>query len=167
MATNNLNILFWLYRSKKNKQNEAPIYLRLTYNQERKNVSTGYNINTARWDNNKGMVKGTKDDAAQINSYISQTKATLMELFNDMLKERDVNLDVLVDRFFGRDVNNMTLMELVDYHNKDFKSRIGTDYTFSTFEKYDILQRKLKAFIPCKYNKKDIRLKDLTHKFMD
>ncbi len=166
MATNNFNILFWLYKSKKNKQQEAPIYLRLTYNQERKNISTGFNINSARWDKSKSMVKGTKDDAVKINSYISQTKATLMELFNDMLKDRDINLDILVDRFFGRDVNNMTLMELVEYHNKDFKSRIGTDYTFSTFEKYDILHRKLIAFIPYRYNKKDIRLKDLSHKFM-
>ena len=166
MATNNLHILFWLYKSKKNKQNEAPIYLRITYNNERKNISTGYYLHPVRWDDTKAMVKGSKDDAKQINSYISQTKATLMELFNDMLKNRDINLDILVDRLFGRDVNKMTLMELVEHHNTDFYARIGTDYTFSTYEKYDILRRKLEAFIQFKYQKKDIRLKDLGHKFM-
>ena len=166
MATNNLNILFWLYKSKLNRQGEAPIYLRITYSKERKNISTGFNINPAKWDGNKSMVKGTKDDAIQVNNYISSTKAKLMELFNDMLKERDINLDILMDRFFGRDGNNMTLMELVQHHNIDFKSRIGTDYTFSTFEKYDILRRKLEVFIPYQYRRKDIRLKDLGHKFM-
>jgi len=166
MATNNLNILFWLYKSKLNKQGDAPIYLRITYNKERKNLSTGFNIAPARWDGNKGLVKGTKDEAIQINAYISQTKAKLMELFNEMLKERDINLDILMDRLFGLDANNMTLMELVQHHNKDFEARIGTDYTFSTFEKYDILRKKLEAFIPYKYQKKDIRLKDLGHKFM-
>ncbi len=166
MATNNLRILFWLYRSKKNSQDEVPIYLRITYNQERKNISTGFYINAARWDKSKSMVKGTKDDAMQINSYITQTKATLMESFNKMLKDRDINLDILVDHFFGRDVNNMSLLEMVKYHNSDFKVRIGTDYTFSTFEKYDILHRKLCAFIPYKYNKTDIRLKDISNKFL-
>jgi hypothetical protein len=42
--------LFWLYKSKRNKQGEAPIYLRVTYNKERKNLSTAYNINPSRWD---------------------------------------------------------------------------------------------------------------------
>jgi len=166
MATNNLHILFWLYKSKKNKQDEAPIYLRITYNNERKNLSTGFYLNPVRWDDTKAMVKGSKEDAQHINAYISQTKATIMELFNDMLKNRDINLDSLVDRFFGRDVNNMTLMELVEHHNTDFKARIGTDYTFSTYEKYDILRKKLETFIPFRYQKKDIRLRDLGHKFM-
>ena len=89
-----------------------------------------------------------------------------MELFNAMLKERDINLDILIDRFFGKDINNSTLLELVEYHNKDFESRIGTDYAFSTFEKYDILNRKLQVFIPEVYGKKDLRLRDLTPKFM-
>ena len=115
-----------------------PIYLRITYNQERKNLSTGFSILPERWDKGKCMVKGTKEDAVQINAYINQTTVTLMESFNKMLKERDVNLDVLIDRFLGRDVNNMTLLELVRAHNDDFKARIGTDYAYSTFEKYDL-----------------------------
>ncbi|MBL7738454.1 MAG: site-specific integrase [Chitinophagaceae bacterium] len=166
MATNNLNILFWLYKSKLNKKGEAPLYLRITYQKERKNISTGYNISPEKWDKTKSLMKGIKEEAKQVNAYIFQTKAKLMEVFNDMLKERDINLDILVNRFFGRDTNNMTLLELVRYHNKDFQLRIGIDYTFSTFEKYDILRRKLEAFIPHRYDKKDVRLKDLSHKFM-
>ena len=114
----------------------------------------------------KMQVKGIKEDANLVNAYISHTKAKMMELFNQMLKDRDINLDVLIDRFFGRDVNTATLLELVSFHNKDFEARIGTDYTFSTFEKYDILRRKLEVFIPYQYKKKDVRLKDLGHKFM-
>lgn len=166
MAKNNIRILFWVHKSKLNKKGEAPLYLRLTFKSERRNLSTGYFIAPIRWDGQKSKVKGIKDDAIQVNAYISQTKAKMMELFNQMLKERDVNLDLLIDRFFGRDVYTVTLMELVRFHNKDFEARIGTDYTFSTFEKYDILRRKLEAFIPYKYQKKDIRLKDLGHKFM-
>lgn len=166
MAKNNIRILFWIHKSKLNKKGEAPLYLRLTFKSERRNLSTGYFIAPTRWDGQKSQVKGIKDDAIQVNAYISQTKAKMMELFNQMLKERDVNLDLLIDRFFGRDVYTVTLMELVRFHNKDFEARIGTDYAFSTFEKYDILRRKLEAFIPYKYQKKDIRLKDLGHKFM-
>jgi site-specific recombinase XerD len=166
MATNNIKILFWIQPSKCNKKGEAPIYLRISHNAERKNLSTGFNISPDRWDTTKAQVKGSKEDAVRINAYISQTRAKLIELFNEILKEGDINVDKLIDRFFGRDINSMTLLELVEYHNKDFEARIGTDYTFSTFEKYDILRKKLMDFIPAKYQKKDIRLRDLGHQFM-
>ncbi len=166
MASNNFKILFWLFKAKTNKKGETPLYLRISYEMARKNISTGFFIQQNRWDGSKGMVRGSKPEAQQINNYISQTKARLMELFNAMLKERDINLDILIDRFFGKDINNSTLLELVEYHNSDFESRIGTDYAFSTFEKYDILKRKLLAFIREVYGKKDIRLRDLAPKFM-
>ncbi|MBZ5857776.1 site-specific integrase [Flavihumibacter profundi] len=166
MAKNNFNILFWLFKAKTNKKGETPIYLRISYETSRKNISTGFAIISNRWDQQKGLVRGTKEDAVQINNYIAHTKARLMELFTEMLKEGDLNLEILIDRFFGKDTANHTLLELVEYHNNDFQARIGTDYAPSTFEKYDILRRKLEAFIALTYQKKDIRLKDLTIKFM-
>lgn len=166
MAKNNIRILFWIHKSKLNRKGEAPLCLRLTFKSERRNLSTGYFITPSRWDGQKAQLKGIKEDALLVNAYISQTKVRMMELFNQMLKEQDINLDLLIDRFFGRDTHSITLMELVRHHNADFQARIGTDFTFSTFEKYDILRKKLEAFIPYKYQKKDIRLKDLGHKFM-
>ena len=88
MANNNIRILFWIHKSKLNKKGESPLYLRLTYQSERRNLSTGYFIAPSRWDRLKSQVKGIKEDAIQVNAYISQTKAKMMELFNQMLKER-------------------------------------------------------------------------------
>jgi integrase len=110
-------------------------------------------------------MKGTSPEAKQINEYIQQTQSKLIAIYNEMLKDGDINLDNLIERFYGRDVSPMTLMELVKHHNADIQKRIGVDYTFSTFEKYDILRKKLESFIPFRYSKQDIRLKDLTHDF--
>ena len=90
-------------------------------------------------------VKGKDGEAEAINSYLQQTQSKLVSLNNDMMKEGDVNLDKLVDRFFGRGHKPMTLLELVKYHNDVFYKRISIDYTFSTYEKYDILRKKLEA----------------------
>lgn len=166
MAGNNIRILFWIQPSKCNKKGEAPIYLRFTYGGERRNISTGFSIVPERWDVSKGKVKGAKDDASGINAYISQTRGRVMEFFNSMVKDGDVSLDLLADRLLGGETVSRTLLELVQFHNQDFETRIGVDYTFSTFEKYDILRKKLVEFIPLKYSRKDIRLKDLTAQFM-
>jgi len=154
-----------MYKSRTSKTGKSPLYIRITYNNERKNITTGYNIESDRWNKEKGLAKGSQSDAIAINNYIQQTQSKLITLYNDMLQEGDVNLDKLIDRFFGRDYSPMTLMELLRYHNDDFKKRIGIDYSFSTWEKYDILRKKLELFIPMKYGKDDIRLKDLTIQF--
>ena len=91
MASNNFKILFWLFKAKTNKKGETPLYLRISYGMARKNISTGFFIQQNKWDGSKGMVRGSKPEAQQINNYISQTKAKLMELFNAMLKERRSN----------------------------------------------------------------------------
>jgi len=165
MSKNNITILILIVKNKLNRNGLAPLYIRLSYCQQRKSISTGYNIDPLKWDANKMRVKGKDGEAEAINSYLQQTQSKLVSLYNDMMKEGDVNLDKLVDRFFGRDHTPMTLLELVNYHNEDFKKRIGMDYTFSTFEKYDILRKKLEAFIPSKYGKQDMRIRDLSFQF--
>jgi len=165
MSKNNITILILIVKNKLNRNGLAPLYIRLSYCQQRKSISTGYNIDPLKWDAAKMRVKGKDGEAEAINSYLQQTQSKLVSLYNDMMKEGDFNLDKLVDRFFGRDHTPMTLLELVNYHNEDFKKRIGIDYTFSTFEKYDILRKKLEAFIPVKYGKQDMRIRDLSFQF--
>ena len=162
MARNNLSLLVWLYRAKKNKKGNIPIYLRITYGNTRKNLSTGFLIEETRWDQDKSIVRGTKKDAIEINNYLSHVRTKIIEIFNEMLKEDDVNLELLVSRLLNKDNNNKTLVELILFHNKDFKSKLGIDYAFSTLEKYDILHRKILLFLKSKYGKSDIRLKDLS-----
>ena len=162
MAKNNLSILVWLYKAKKNKQGTIPIYLRITYGNSRKNISTGFFIEEARWDRDKNLVRGIKPDAIEINSYLSQIKVRIMELFSEMVKQNDINLDLLLTKLLNKNNNNKTLFELIEFHNQDFKSRLGIDYAFSTLEKCDILHRKMLLFLKSKYAKTDIRLKDLS-----
>lgn len=165
MSKNNISVLVILYKAKLNKKGLAPLCLRISYSQQRKNIATGYSIAPEKWDTAKSRVKGKSEEAQQINEYIQQSQSRLITIYNDMLKQGDINLDKLIEKFFGRDINPMTLLELIQYHNNDFHKRIGIDYTFSTFEKYDILRKKMELFIPHQFGKKDIRLQDINHVF--
>jgi integrase len=165
MPSNNISILLWLFKAKINKQGLAPLYLRVSYSTQRKNISTGYYLQPNKWDAVKHRAKGNQPEAAEINNYIQQTQSRLVSIYNNMLKEGDINLDNLIERFFGRDVSPHTILELIQWHNNDIQKRIGIDYTASTFEKYDILRKRMEEFIPVKYNKKDLRLKDINYDF--
>jgi integrase len=83
-----------------------------------------------------------------------------------MAKRGDVYLENLYNAFIGKDEDNMTLLQLVEYHLTQMECRVGTDYAIATLKKYRVTQNKLIRFLNTELNVKDIRLKDLTRKFI-
>lgn len=164
--SNNIKVLFWLNKSKANKKGLAPIMLRVTYNNERKQISTGFTVVDSKWDKNRNAVKGRDELALQINDYIRITTAKIHEIFNEMLKDGDIYLENLIDKFLGKDANNMTLMQLTNFHIAQIKSKIGKDYALGTLKKYNVTLHKLQKFLLAYYKKPDVRLKDLSLKFI-
>lgn len=164
--SNNVKILFWIKTSRINSKGLAPLMLRITYNKQRKEFSTGFNIEPCKWDKSKYKLKLKTNEAQQINQYIDETKAKIFSLFKDMLLREDICLDNLVDSFLGRNESTITILQLVKLHNDNFKSRIGIDFAFSTFEKYDITARRIESFIKDFYKKTDFKLKNLDHRFI-
>jgi len=163
---NNVSILFWLKTSRINKKGVAPLMLRISYNQQRKEFSTGFSIQPSHWDKSRYKVKAKSQEASQINQYIDGAKAKILSIFKDMVLNEDISMDRLVDRFLGKDEQTITLLQLVKFHNENFKSRIGIDFAFSTYEKYDITARRLGSFLLDHYKKPDFRLKDLDNRFI-
>ena len=64
-------ILFYIVKSKKNKDEEAPIYARITVNGVRAEMSINRVIDINRWDSSAGKVKGNKEDARTINDHFN------------------------------------------------------------------------------------------------
>ncbi len=161
-----LTILFWVYKSRVNKKGNAPLVLRLSYGTQRKQHYTGVSIPVEKWDAAKSKAKGKDDQASNINTYIRNVSNRIMEIYNEMIRTGDVYLDHLVDKMLGKDENNMTLIQLVNYHSSEMRKRIGIDYTIGTLKKYQVTKGKLERFLSSQYKKTDIRLKDLDRKFI-
>lgn len=160
-----IRILFWLSAGKVNKKGQSSLMLRITHNKERKQIATGFMVPVDKWDNLKTKVKGNDEYATQVNTYIRNTTNRLYEIFNDLSKKGDVYLETLYNVFIGKDDDNMTLMHLVTYHNEQMRSRLGVDYAVATLKKYEVTKNKLMRFLKSE-DIKDIRLKDLTRKFI-
>lgn len=163
---NNVKILFWIKSNRINKKGLAPLMLRISYNKQRKEFSTGFNIEPCKWDNAKYKVKLKTGEAQQINQYIDEAKAKIFSLFKEMLLNEDICFDKLIDGFLGRNESTITLLQLVKLHNENFKSRVGIDYAFSTYEKYEITSKRIESFVKEYYKKPDIKLKQLDHRFI-
>ena len=70
-------LFFIVRREKARKTGEVPIYLRITVNRERADLAIKRRIDPSRWYPKRGYVKGTRQDAREINEYIDliRTKA--------------------------------------------------------------------------------------------
>jgi hypothetical protein len=102
--SNNIKILFWLYKARANKQGEAPLMLRVTHNGERAQIHTGLALLSSKWDNGKCKAKGKDQLSEEINKYIHTSTTKLSSLFTEMNEAGDVYLPTLFSKFLGKDI---------------------------------------------------------------
>ena len=68
-AKNTFSILFWINKSKI-RNNEAPIWARVTVDGVRVEISIKKSIHPENWNSEKGQAKGSKEESRSINNYI-------------------------------------------------------------------------------------------------
>ena len=66
----NLSILFVLKKGKKDKEERAPIYCRITVNGERVELSTNEKVEENKWDFAFQRVKGRSETSRTINNHL-------------------------------------------------------------------------------------------------
>lgn len=70
-----INIYFFARKSKVNKHGEAPIYARITIDNERFELGTKRFVKTENWLADAGKVNGSTEAAKSINSFLNALKA--------------------------------------------------------------------------------------------
>jgi Arm domain-containing DNA-binding protein len=64
-----VKVLFWLYKSKKNKHGLIPIYIRVTLNKTKMEIASGYFIPSLHWnDKKKQVIENISPQGAEINN---------------------------------------------------------------------------------------------------
>jgi len=71
----------------------------------------------------------------------------------------------LRDGFQGKDKTQKMLLEIFQEHNDKVESLIGKDFAAGTAERYRTCKKHVAGFIKQKYNKNDIPVRDVDHKF--
>lgn len=163
---NALKVLFWLHKTKANKQGLAPLILRISYNRSKAEKATGFYVHPKDWNSSKQRVKGEKPTAIQVNSWLDYSTARLGDLFRDAVHKQEVHLPSIINLLFAKPVDDPTLLKTIHEHNIAMLERTGHDFSFSTYEKYVFTYNKLQAFITHHYKQKDIYLRDLNTRFI-
>lgn len=154
-------VIFFTRKSRSN-PNQISIYVRITVNGKRSEMSLKRSIDQNQWDSTKNRGRSNSETARILNAYLDGVYNKLLQCHKELLEEdRVVTSDAIKSRYLGEDDNSKTLKELIAYHNGNMIHvlKAGTMKNYYTTERY--LQKFLR-----KKRLKDIYLKQLNFRFI-
>jgi hypothetical protein len=114
---NKITTHFYVKESRKDRGGEAPIYLRITINGERAEISTSRRINPIMWDKASEKVAGRSEPARVINSSLINLLGKVEKHFSGFdVKDEIISVDQIIAELKGKGLNQMTLIKAYEYH---------------------------------------------------
>lgn len=132
------SLLFWINKSKINKNGDTPIYARVTVDGKRAEITTGEKINPERWATKSGSVKGNREDARTINSALDRMKLKIRDIYHTLVEEeRSFTADVIKEIYLGKKNKEHTMLEVFIQHNDQMRVQVGKEYALGTYKRYE------------------------------
>jgi site-specific recombinase XerD len=162
-ATTTFGVLFYLKTQKTSMQGRAPICARVTVNGKRTEISVKRSVNANEWDERKGMAKGSRKETVELNMFLNQFKAKIINTYQQMLlNDAAIDGPAIRDKVLGTDHLAPTLLSLIEYHNDQQEIKLAP----GTMKNYYTTQRYIEKFLREKYYRNDLLLSQLTYKFI-
>ena len=163
MKTKSTFTVILFTRKSRSNSKQLSIYVRITINGKRAEISLKRVIPVKNWDSNKSRGRGSSQQVRTLNTYLDEVYNRLLECHKELLEEdKFISSDAIKSRYLGEDDNSKTLRELIAYHhgNMAYVLKRGTMKNYYTTEKY------LYRFLLKKRKVKDIYLKQLNYEFV-
>ncbi len=162
-----ISILFYVKRTKATKTNLLPIYLRVTIDGGRFEISTQRYIEANKWSADSGRVKGNSEEARSINYYLDTLKNKVYSDYQQLIQEgKQVNVHSFKEKWLGISERPKMLLEIFQDHNNRLKQLVGQSYAPATQKRYKTSFDHTKAFIEWKYQSSDIDIKKMNYQFI-
>ena len=161
------SILFFLQRNKASIDGKAPIYLRITVDGKRSQISIKRKIDINKWNNDAGKVTGNSADIRDLNRYLDTIRHKIYKI-EQRLQNDDKHITSLLIKniYLGKEEKHKLLLEIFKNHNEQVERLVGKDFAPGTAERYRTAKKHLEAFIKLEYKVDDIPVKDVDYKFI-
>ena len=157
-----LGVIFFT-RKKRNNPEKLDIYVRITVNKKRAELSIKRDIAVCNWNIFRSRAKETDQNFILLNTYLDDVYAEVLNAHKQLHSERKlITAKAIKSRYLGEDEEHMTLMKAVEYHNTNINKSLkpGTLKNYFSTEKY------LKQFLQERLKTDDIYLIQLNYKFI-
>lgn len=161
-TSSTFSVLFWVY-GKRAVNNKANIYVRLTQNGKRVNISLKKKIEITTWDEKTQRANGTGKDSRILNLYLNEVQSKIYQIYEDFKKaEKPFTAQMVKARFLGEDKKRFSFQNLIDYYNEKMQHKLHKN----TMGQYKTSQRYMLEYILKEYKEADIYISELDYSFV-
>lgn len=162
------HIIFYLRKNRNQKTEESEIYMRITKNSKRSEMSIGRRVEPDKWNSKSQKMMGRSEIANEINSYIDVLKNKLNRIHQNLT---DTNAIITANTLMqelkgeGKDKPKMVL-DVFKEHNEQMDRLSGKNISKSTAKRYWTCYNHVEQFTNEVYKSEDIRMKEIDHQFI-
>ena len=163
----NFSLLFYMKKQKNYHSGAAPIYMRITVNGKRAEVTTGRECLPSKWNSSAGRANGTKEDVRTFNAYLDDLQKKIYEA-HSQLSEADVQITAenIKNKLLGRSEKRRMLIEIFKDHNQMMANLIGKDYSKGTLTCFQTSLKHTVDFLKWKYKVTDLDVRQINSEFI-
>ncbi|MCY1633531.1 site-specific integrase [Marinifilum sp. D737] len=159
------SILFFARKTTKLKNGESPIFVRITIDGQRLDISLKRSIDSKHWDSKKGKCKGNSLKAKENNRYIQHMNEKILKLINDLEIQEELNCKNL-KACLNQEKDEHSIIGIFKKHNDRCEKRVGIDMAEGTLERYSTCLKHTQEFIKKQYHLNDLPLSKINHQFI-
>lgn len=145
----NIPTLNFLIQEKKLKRDgNAPIYLRITINGTRAELSTKIDAHPSKWDAKKGLIKGKDPLAIRLNQQLYNLQTKVYEALEQIKQQRyDITASNLKLALSGKLFQSHTVIQLYTLFFEQLENRVGSDFSASSLEIHKTTFEQVQEFL--------------------
>ncbi|HEY2583614.1 MAG TPA: site-specific integrase [Mucilaginibacter sp.] len=162
-------LLFYVKRSKMTENGTAPVYLRVTIDGERIEISSKRNVNPDKWNANGQKLNGTGEEVRSLNNYLKTLEHQVYEIHRHLIEKKlPLTAVNLKNALLKKDevAGSKMLIPIFKEHNRQVAALIGTEYAKGTADRYETSLKHTQAFLKWKYKVDDINIEGINHEFI-
>ena len=163
----NFSMLFYVKKQKNYKTGDAPIYLRITVDGKRSEITTNRECNPEKWNSKSGRLIGTKENIKSFNAFLDNLQTKVYEAHRYLSEnEKLITAEILKHRMLGKAEKARMLIDIFRDHNNKMAALVGKDFADGTLERYKTSLSHTQDFLHSQYNISDIDIKKIDHSFI-
>ena len=162
-----MSILFYAKRAKTTTAGLVPIYLRITIDGQRLEISTKRYVESSKWSSEAGKMKGNSEEARSLNSFLDITKGSVYDYQKELMQQNlVVDIENMRSKVLGIKEKVYTIIPIFQEHNQKMEALVGVEFAPGTLERYKTSLTHTVDFLKWKFNVSDIDIKKIDNTFI-
>ena len=167
MLSKRFSLLFYLKKPRNYADGKLTVYMRITIDAARIELSTQRECDPKRWNTHAGRANGTKEEIKALNSHLDLMQTKVYEAHRSLLEKGEpVTANSIKIKLQGIKEQPRLILEAFKNHNEQVEKLIGKDFSAGTLERYKTSLSHTKSFIEWKYKVPDMDITKLNYEFI-